>query len=614
MVNIFSELKRRNVIRVALAYIVTAWLLLQLTDVVLNNIEAPDWLFQSIMLLLAIGFPIALLFAWAFEMTPEGIKKEKDVDRSQSITPATGRNLDFVIIGMLVVALGYFLWERQSYVAPGGETASADAAATIKRSIAVLPFINMSSDQDQEWFADGLTEEILNALARMPDLLVAARTSSFNFKGSTTPIQEIAATLGVAHVLEGSVRRGGDRLRVTAQLIRADDGFHLWSETYDRSTDDVIAIQEDVAIAIANALETAMDPEALEQMVSAGTSSVPAYEAYLEALAHNARAGQSGDDSLTLRTREALERAQEFDPEFAAAHWELALFWQNQMSVTSIGSELTGDTAEERKEHYKVAIGKAIEFESDPARRTVYRADEAYVELRYMESLRLMTEYLADRPNDRDAVQLQLSALMQLGRWEDAQPVARHLADIGGDDPDSVQTAIVNQVFALDIAGAAETSRRAIKHHVDNAFVAYQVHRALIWHGAIDEAREILSVLTASQLPWFNKKLATMRQVCADGDSEAAFKIHQEFVDIYQEGEVNLWISYHLLGQQKKASSIVAPYDKANQMYALSSYLVYPYFDPRPHTNLMEILDSQGIDRPPPVDIPFRCDVPAETT
>jgi hypothetical protein len=135
MGNIFSELKRRN------------------------NIEAPDWVFQSIMLVLAIGFPIAVLFAWAYEMTPEGLKKERDVDRSESIPPATGRKLDFIIIGMLVVALGYFLWERQSYVAPSGQTASLHSGSMIKRSIAVLPFINMSSDQDQEWFADGLTEE-----------------------------------------------------------------------------------------------------------------------------------------------------------------------------------------------------------------------------------------------------------------------------------------------------------------------------------------------------------------------------------------------------------------------------------------------------------------------
>jgi TolB-like protein len=614
MGNIFSELKRRNVIRVALAYIVTAWLLLQVSDVVLNNIEAPDWVFQSIMLVLAIGFPIAVLFAWAYEMTPEGLKKERDVDRSESIPPATGRKLDFIIIGMLVVALGYFLWERQSYVAPSGQTASLHSGSMIKRSIAVLPFINMSSDQDQEWFADGLTEEILNALARMPDLLVAARTSSFNFKGSTAPIQEIAKTLGVAHVLEGSVRRGGDRLRVTAQLIRADDGFHLWSETYDRNSEDVIAIQEDVAIAIANALETAMDPESLEQMVSAGTSSVPAYEAYLEALAYDARAGQSGDEMLSLKRREALERAQESDPEFAAAHWELAQFWQVQMSVTSIGSELTSDTAEERRGKYKVAVEKAIQFEKDPDRRIIYRADEAFVELRYIESLRLIEEYLVNHPNDRDGVQSQLANLLQLGRWEDAQDVAIHLANIGGDDVDSLQAAIVNLVFSNDPAGAAEIALQALKRFSDNANLAYQVHRALLWDGAVDEARDVLPIISASQLSWFSKGLSTMRQACAEGRTDVALKIHQEFVEKYHEGEANLWISYHILGQKEQASSVVHPYDEANHLYALSSYLVYPYFDPSRHPNLMAVLENQGIDRPPPIDIPFRCNVPAETT
>ncbi len=619
MGTIFSELKRRNVIRVALAYIVTAWLLLQVVDVVLNNIEAPDWVFQAILLILAIGFPIALIFAWAYEMTPEGLKKEKDVDRSKSITPVTGRKLDFIIIGMLVLALGYFLWERQAYLAPSGDPASAELAdagtgSMIRRSIAVLPFINMSSDQEQEWFADGLTEEILNALTRAPDLLVAARTSSFTFKGSSASIQEIAKTLGVAHVLEGSVRRGGDRLRVTAQLIRADDGFHLWSQTYDRNPDDVIAIQEDVAIAIANALETAMDPEALEQMVSAGTSSVPAYEAYLEGLAYQARAGQSGDELLILKIGEAFERAQELDPEFAAAHWEMASFWQNQMSVTSIGSELTSDTAEERKEKYKVAVGKAIKYEKVPDRRTIYRADEAYVELRYLESLGLITEYLANRPNDRDAVESQLAILMNLGRWEDAQPVARHLAEIASDDTQQIQTAITNLLFAKDFAGAASIARQALERHTDNAFVVYQGHRAFLWNGEIDEARKLLPLINSSQLPWFNKKLVAMRQACADGKTADALKIHGEFVDRYKRGQAILWISYNLLGQLEQARAVLVPYDDANQVYALSSYLNYPYFDPTPYPKLMEVLENQGVERPPPIRIPLSCNLTDETT
>ncbi|MCH7538344.1 MAG: hypothetical protein IID57_10885 [Proteobacteria bacterium] len=219
---------------------------------------------KTLAALLLLGFPFACLFAWAFEMTPEGVKKTAEVDRSTSITHSTGRKLDFVIIGALVVALGYFVWERQELGEPSVEVA-------LDKSIAVLPFVNLSSDEEHEWFADGLTEEILNSLARTPDLLVASRTSSFQYKGQNTNVSEIAAALGVAHILEGSVRRSGNRLRVTAQLIRAHDGFHLW-----------------------NALKTAMDPEALQKMVSSGTAPVAAYEAYLEGLALEGRTGESG--------------------------------------------------------------------------------------------------------------------------------------------------------------------------------------------------------------------------------------------------------------------------------------------------------------------------------
>ncbi len=199
------------------------------------------------------------------------------------------------------------------------EIEAPDAAADtrIRRTIAVLPFLNMSSDDEQAWFADGLTEEILNSLARTPDLLVSARTSSFAYKGTTKDISTIAQELGVNHILEGSVRRGGDRLRVTAQLIRAEDGFHLWSQTYDRTLDDVIQIQEEVAVEIARALKTAMDPEALAKMMSAGTSSVPAFEAYLEGLAYGISSGTTGDVYEYLSASQAFERAIGIDPTFA---------------------------------------------------------------------------------------------------------------------------------------------------------------------------------------------------------------------------------------------------------------------------------------------------------
>ena len=310
MGNFFDELKRRNVFRVGIAYAIATWVLLQITEVIAPILELPDWAPKLIFVILAVGFAPALIFAWAFELTPEGIKRESEVDRSESITHQTGRKFDFAIIAVLAIALAYFVWERQSLVSQSelesepvaeqidvpdpAEFIEADAT-TNRRSIAVIPFVYMSPDKEREWFADGLTEEILNSLARTPDLLVAARTSSFTFKGSNEDIPTIAKALGVNHILEGSVRRSGDRLRVTAQLVRASDGFHLWSENYDRTLDDLIEIQENVAIEIANALQTAMDPEALAQMVKSGTSSVPAFEAYLQGLAFGVSTVVSGD-------------------------------------------------------------------------------------------------------------------------------------------------------------------------------------------------------------------------------------------------------------------------------------------------------------------------------
>jgi uncharacterized protein involved in tolerance to divalent cations len=177
-----------------------------------------------------------------------------------------------------------------------------------------------------------------------------------------------------------------------------------------------------------------------------------------------------------------------------------------------------------------------------------------------------------------------------------------------------MQAAIINLVFSNDPAGAETVARQALERHADNANLVYQVHRAFLWAGAIDDARELLPFLNASQLPWFNKKLATMRQECADGNTAAAVRIHDEFIEKFHEGEAVLWISYHILGQREQASSVIHPYDEANQLFALSSYLAYPYFDPTPHPNLMAILDGQNIKRPPPVDIPFRCNVPVDTT
>jgi TolB-like protein len=236
-----------------------------------------------------------MLFAWAFEMTPEGLKRESEVDRSQSITPQTGKKLNLTITVVMALALGYFAYDKfvlsadretvaiESAVEEATAQAMTEQAATEEalaesdKSIAVLPFVAMSSGEDDEYFADGLTEEILNALTRLPDLLVTARTSAFAFKGKNLEIPVIAKALGVQHVVEGSVRRSGERIRVTAQLIRAQDGFHLWSDTYDRTLEDIFAIQEEIAQSIARALDVVLDDEMREVMARTGTRNVDAF-------------------------------------------------------------------------------------------------------------------------------------------------------------------------------------------------------------------------------------------------------------------------------------------------------------------------------------------------
>ncbi|NIO39644.1 MAG: hypothetical protein GTO41_05285 [Burkholderiales bacterium] len=224
--------------------------------------------------LLAIGFPVALILAWAFELTSEGIKREQDVDRSDSISHLTGRRLDFVIIAALTIAVAFFVADKFYW---------SDAPATDpedRASIAVLPFVPLSSGEDDGYFADGLTEEILNSLAQVPGLRVTARTSSFYFKGQNLPVDEIAARLNVAHIVEGSVRRDGDRLRITAQLIRSSDGTHRWSQTYDETLSDVFKVQEDIAEKIAAVMNVALDDEARRIMRSYGMPNVDAFIAY----------------------------------------------------------------------------------------------------------------------------------------------------------------------------------------------------------------------------------------------------------------------------------------------------------------------------------------------
>ncbi|MGD8773487.1 MAG: tetratricopeptide repeat protein [Gammaproteobacteria bacterium] len=482
-----DEIRRRNVARVGVLYVVAAWLLLQVTDVLSSLLPVPVWTGSLVFILLVIGFPLVLIFSWIYELTPEGIKREKDVDRSQSVTGETGRKINILIIVLLVLAIATVLLDRFiPHEAPVVEQATveeteaaraeepADPAAMVAqkfappadRSVAVLPFVNMSGNPENEYFSDGLTEELLNVLAKMDGLRVAARTSSFRFKGEVGDPAEIGEALNVNHLLEGSVRQSGDRIRITAQLINASDGYHLWSETYDRTLDDVFAIQDEISRAVASALEVRLlgGPDAASP-VRVATRNMAAYNAYLKGT--QLLAGSGVD---TYRAAEALfEEALRLDPDFAAAHAGLARAW---VDLANWGTLDFRDTLPKVQEQIDKALAidpqlpdawvlKAwIRYWSDPVRRD--RAGTAEdlrqaLELepgnvRASEWLAFVLAQMGERDEavnvleeaiERDplsvALRLQMGAILEiLTRFEEAEANYNLAVDLAPDDPNAV--------------------------------------------------------------------------------------------------------------------------------------------------------------------------------
>jgi len=342
----FQELKRRNVFRVAFAYIVLAWILLQVGDTLAPALHLPDWINSAVAFFLILGFPLAIFFAWAFELTPDGLKLEKDVDRDTSITPVTGRKLDRTIIVLLAAGLVYFFW--QSRVAPQPDEIVETVAG--QESIAVLPFDNMSSDTEQEYFSDGLTEELLNLLAKIPELKVTSRTSAFFYKDKDIRISDIGRELNVDHVLEGSVRKSGKKIRITAQLIEVESDAHLWSETWDRELDDVFVIQDEIARAVVDELRVQL----LGELPRAVTTDGDAYSLYLQA---RHTINQRTYESL-LRGEELIKKAIELDPDYAPG-WVLKASIHSQQG--DVGARLplvAGPMA-------RAAVDRALELDPD---------------------------------------------------------------------------------------------------------------------------------------------------------------------------------------------------------------------------------------------------------
>lgn len=343
--SLLAELRRRRIFRVAVVYAATAFVVLQAADIMLPRVGVPDWGMSLVVILTLLGFPIALVLAWALELKPDGgIQRTEAAESTTEETPALLGKRTLIVAGLLV-AVGIGL-SAGWLLKPGGppappESGETAAATTERQSVAVLPFDSLSDDPEQGYFADGLTEEILNALAALPKLLVTARTSSFHYKDRDVPVDEIAERLGVDHVVEGSVRRSGDRMRVTAQLVRARDGFHLWSNTYDRSVEDAFAVQTDIAEKVATALGILLDEKERALMRAAGVNNPEAYAIYargeeLFRLAH----GALPQIETLVRANREYDRATAAEPDLWAASYNSADLYSHVLLQLAAGASL----------------------------------------------------------------------------------------------------------------------------------------------------------------------------------------------------------------------------------------------------------------------------------
>lgn len=406
----FAELKRRNVYKVAVAYAVVGWLLVQIATQVFPFFEVPNWAVRLVVLLLILGFPVALIFSWAFEITPEGIKRESEIDPDKSITRKTGRKLIAVTAVLAVIAAGLLAFQL---VRPkSGAPLSSVVSAAASKSIAVLPFSDLSPNHDQESFSDGMAEEILNALAHLRDLKVVGRASSFFYKGKNVSLKQIGSELGVANVLEGSVRKQGEQVRITSALTRAADGLQIWSKNYNGTLANIFDLQESFARDIAGELKVVLADPSEGRVVDKPTDNPQAYALFIEA---QTLVSQRVGDSLP-RAIALLKEALRLDPNFARAWAKLAVALAVEPQYASADWQTNWVAAEP-------AAHRAIELDSKNAEAYAALGYIAFSRRRYVEMTEPAGHALAADPEDITTNYWYANELTGTGRTSDAEPI-----------------------------------------------------------------------------------------------------------------------------------------------------------------------------------------------
>jgi TolB-like protein/Flp pilus assembly protein TadD len=532
MTSFWAELKRRNVGRVAIAYAIVAWLIIEVSATTFPMLKLPEWAATLVTVLLLIGFPVAIIFAWAFELTTEGIKLEKHVVREESITHTTGRKLDFIIIALLVLGLGYFAYDkfvldpsRDAELVQATTEAVTERATestkeeTADRSIAVLPFVNMSDDPGNEYFSDGISEEILNLLAKVPELRVTSRSSAFSFKGQNVDMPTMAAKLNVAHVLEGSVRKSGNQLRITAQLIEVVTDTHLWSDTYDRELKNVFAIQDEIAAAVVDALKITL----LGKRPKATETNPEAYALYLQGRYFSNQGTAESNKQAEILLKQALA----IDPGFAPAWTDLGNVYKDQADSFGIrsfdeGSKLARD-----------AIQQALTI--DPQNGQAY-AVLAYVEMYFdwdfTAAFQHQQQALALDPGDAFILVFAANINSSLGRTDEAIDLHRQSIVLDPLSPAGHQYLGWTFYHAHRLEEAADSLQIALSLNPGGILSHYLLSLVLLAQGDAPAALVVIEQETSDTY----RLTGTAIVQHALGDLGASDAALQELIDKYAAG------------------------------------------------------------------------------
>lgn len=512
-----EELKRRNVFRVGIAYGVTSWVVLQFADLVLDNITAPAWVMHVLMLVVGLGFVASLVIAWAYEMTPEGIKREADVDRDQSITHHTAKKLHFVTLGAIILLIVLLLADRfmpaddkeaasvqkigvTEPAIEGTESVAADAPA-LARGVAVLPFANMSEDPNNAFFAGGVHEDILTNLSRIAGLRVISRTSMLKIAEQGLDVREIGQQLDVSHVLEGSVRRAGDQVRVTVQLIDASNDDHLWADNYDRKLDDIFAIQSEVARMIAVQLETELSPEQVQRLAEVPTHNTQAYDLYLKA--RELRRTWLGAQGFK-QMRPLLEQAVALDANFLEA----------QVMLASVYGRLVWTSADPDgvyREKARIITDRILQQWPDRPESDVAQGNYFYtVERNYQQALFSYQKALPYLPNDTELLIYISSSYKRLGQFELGLPVITMAESLDPEYPVIASEKLFHLAGTGQYEEGIEHARKAVAKFPDDISIRRGLARySLDVYGNKDEYIEIMeSVKDKSPLSIISNSVA----------------------------------------------------------------------------------------------------------